>query len=380
MKRWWILLLALLLAPHAMAEDYAGYRFPQDYPLTAVLISENDVLTTGWSDYDGHIDRPWHVTWWRGRTVFRDLPYYPGGAVSELGTAKFLVEKDGSFKVMICSRTDGGTNYTHCRLYDWTEQGLENPIAIPLTPSAADVRSVTVRAYGRRAVTIERHIDGALTLNVYDTRGDRICRFSTVQEQSAVLDGLLEIADGVFLAEFRFGPPETNTLLCLDASGLRWQKALAEHAGLRADGRGGAVLSLGQIGSSYTPYRIVRLDENGAETAQKIISGNRVVVGLGSPVWNEQERTYTFLGYAVANSRKVYTVYRLVTDESLTPLAWDVRDLAKSFGDYSPTLLRTPGGTDFVFSRKIGGDGVALVPFDALPRSTENVGLTLDAK
>ena len=91
------LLCLLLLAPSALAQDYEGYLLESGYPLEIRMISDTAFLSTGWDEPDGRLDLPWHVTWWQDRKVFRDLPYYVGGAVSSLHSAKFLVNPDGSF-------------------------------------------------------------------------------------------------------------------------------------------------------------------------------------------------------------------------------------------------------------------------------------------
>lgn len=381
------LLLLLALLPAARGEEYPGYALEESvFSLNINPINDREFLSTGWSDPEGSTDRFWHVTWWKDRRVFRDLPYSPGGALRALSSADFLVDGQGNFRVMVFSpigEEDGAASgrRTRCDLFEWTEKGLVNPHPVPTLPDADACRSTWARAFGPYAVAEWRGAD-AHRLFIYDLDARLQAALDVPLNRNHQLLHITETEAGVFLAEFRSVrlDPARYTLLCLDAKGVRWKKEYKDTVGIRADGRGGAVLTVNQKGSSYAPYDVVLVDRDGRETARKQLSGSRVVVGLGAPQWDEATRTYTFHGPAVANSRRYYTVYRLVTDEGLNPVAWDVRALSGAYGDYSPDIFRTPEGGVFVFTRSISQGGFtgacALVPFDALP-TAQSPGLTL---
>lgn len=394
MKRLLIILLALMMGAvfPAQGEDYESYLLRPVYVTgTAVALNDREFLSTGWDEPDGRTDLPWHVSWWKDHQLYRDLPYYPGGSAAALNSAQFLVEKDGSFRVMIFTpigiAAPGDSKPTRCDLFQWTEKGLTDPISISPLPGVAPPTGQWLQACGRWAVGQARPEGGENILYVFNMKGEQTFSWALPLDRDWRLQRFIELEDGAFLAEMysihndytRRSNPGV-VLLCLDENGVRWQKSYPDYVGLRADGRGGAVISVNQKGSSYDPYSVVLVDRNGVEKAAKTISGNRVVVGLDSPQWNEEQKAYTFYGYAVANSRRYYSVYRLVTDERLQPLQWDVRALDRDWGDYSPGIIRSPQGGVFVITHKMTADGftgdVALIPFDELP-ATGNPGLKL---
>jgi len=384
MKRFCAFLLALLLlCPAALTEAYNGYRLDMSYASRIILLTEHDLLATR-AEYTGASDSAMHILWWKDHQVYRDLPFSVGGAVDALKTAEFLVEGDGSFKVAVRwwqgeLPEDAHSCYNRCCLYDWTDRGLENPVELPVQRGQSTLQTNDLRVYGRFAVETLKDTPDKQTLVLYDSRGGVACRFTADLPYHFVLTDVAELSRGVFAAVFinLKRVTEDYLILCFDGQGLRWQKQAAEVAQLFPDGRGGAVLTEGQKGSKYDPYSLVLLDKNGAEIARKKISGNKVVVNLDCPLWDAQSRTFSFLGFAVANSRGLYTVFQLTCDEGLSPIAWDVRSLDTSFGDYSPKLFRAPTGRAFVYTHDVArGTGSALVPFDALPK-TDNPGLTL---
>jgi len=384
MKRFCALLLVfLLLCPAALTEAYDGYRLDMSYASRIVLLTEHDLLATR-AEYTGASDSAMHILWWKDHQVYRDLPFSVGGAVAALNTAEFLVEGDGSFKVAVRwwqgePPEDARNCYNRCCLYDWTDRGLENPIELPVQRGQSTLNTNDFHVYGRFAVETLKDTPDKQTLVLYDSRGGVACRFTADLPYHFVLTDLAELSDGVFAAVFINWKRVTEDylILCFDGQGLRWQRKAPSVAQLSPDGRGGAVLTEGQKGSKYDPYSLVLLDENGAETARKQIAGNKVVVNLECPLWDAQSRTFSFLGFAVANSRGLYAVFQLTCDEGLNPIAWDVRSLDASFGDYSPKLFRAPSGRAFVYTYDIARNtGSALVPFDVLPK-TDNPGLTL---
>ncbi|MBQ9265180.1 MAG: hypothetical protein IJ189_13360 [Clostridia bacterium] len=384
-------LLLLALCAAAQAEEYPGHTLKYFPILDLQLLSDQSFVGNCWEDASGDTARPHHLAWWQDGQVIRDMPYATGGAVGDLLTAQFLVNPDGSFKVLVKHRnpdSDGfSTDYDRCFLFDWTDKGLDNTIELPVGLTGMAAWANRVEAYGNHAVLTTHSEKEPCALTVYDTDGQAVARAALPLSSRVHPVQFAEISDGVFLAEMSFldgnGPTAgyQYCLVCFDQGGLRWQKSLAQAVSLWPDHQGGAIISQSVTDEAYTPFIITRLDGNGKVIAQKTLSGKNVVLWLGPNTYDVDKRAYAFYGGAVANSRRVYTVYRLITDEALIPLSWDVRDLSQKYRDYSPNLLLSPQGTPFVWTREMRSDGhgeSALVPFDHLPASSADVGLELE--
>ena len=86
-------------------------------------------------------------------------------------------------------------------------------------------------------------------------------------------------------------------------------------------------------------------------------------------------------GKAVANSKKIYNVFRMDLDENMNQVSLDVRQI-DYYDDYSPSVQMQKDGTLFVHC--VGGEEAdrlmnvptVLIPFDVLPVA-ETHGLQL---
>jgi len=86
---------------------------------------------------------------------------------------------------------------------------------------------------------------------------------------------------------------------------------------------------------------------------------------------------YTVYGRAVANSRKVYTVFQMELDSHMNQQSISVRNF-DFHQDYNFSVIVVPGGEAFVYCRTYDESYVqpVLVPFSAL-EETESHGLRL---
>ena len=381
-----LLALLLLLLPAGRAETpYEGYTLDFGYPLPfqLKLLNDHEFLTTGWDDPDGHTSRPGHVTWWRDYRVFRDLPYTVDGAAQSLGSAQFLVDEDGAFKVLITypqefpflqsdpRQRNPQTRYT---LYDWTDRGLEHPVPLPIDPVSV-TRMGQVRVLDRYVAAETADEQGNAVLTLYNSRGEAVRRWKLPLPREDYLIRFRPLEEERMLVTYTsLGDSRSYELLLLDPEGVRWHKTYSELPSLFSDRRGGFFQTRKQSSDAYSPLELVRMDADFNVLSRGTLRGNRVVLGLGVQAYDAAADRYPFFGSAVANSRQVYTVFRLITDGSLNPISLDVRGLSKEYGDYSPYFFPSPQGTLFVFTH---GNSLspALVPFDALPPATDNVGL-----
>ena len=83
--------------------------------------------------------------------------------------------------------------------------------------------------------------------------------------------------------------------------------------------------------------------------------------------------------YAVANSRKIYTVFAMEIGEDLNVRRLDVRKIDKVYRDYAPEILLAPDGTPYVFIESYGGRHLSpvLIPFSKLKKTSKTYGIGL---
>jgi hypothetical protein len=107
------------------------------------------------------------------------------------------------------------------------------------------------------------------------------------------------------------------------------------------------------------------------------LSGDRVVKSIHAILKNPETGGYTLYGRAVANSRSVYTVFRIELDSQMNQQSISVRSF-DFHQDYNFSVVVKPNGEAFVYSRTFDESYVqpVLVPFEALTE-TESHGLRL---
>ena len=72
---------------------------------------------------------------------------------------------------------------------------------------------------------------------------------------------------------------------------------------------------------------ITRYDEDGNQLWRKTLKGNKVVLDAGVVISMDPETGHTVLtGTAMANSRKVYRVYRMEVNDQGKTVSMDVRE------------------------------------------------------
>ncbi len=117
--------------------------------------------------------------------------------------------------------------------------------------------------------------------------------------------------------------------------------------------------------------------ENRGLIRRKRLSGDRLVKSIHAILYNTETGGYTVYGRAVANSRGVYTVFRMELDSRMNQLSLIVRSV-DFYQDYNFSVTAAPGGDAYVYCRTYDETYVqpVLVPFNVL-EETEPHGLRL---
>ena len=108
------------------------------------------------------------------------------------------------------------------------------------------------------------------------------------------------------------------------------------------------------------------------------LTGDKVVLQFLSAKLDENTGLCTLYGSAVANSRKVYTVFALTLDADLKEYALDVRKTDPEYCEYSPGISMAPDGTAYVIindTRNKKKLRPVMIPFSMLEESKETHGL-----
>lgn len=142
---------------------------------------------------------------------------------------------------------------------------------------------------------------------------------------------------------------------------------------LHTDGQDG-VLMTGALDSDYKQYRVTHLTADGKCNWNKTLSVKKAIAHPTRAVAQKDGST-TLYGYAVANSRGLFTIFTMNMDAQGNVLSIDVRDYSAR-KDISPKILFSYDNTPFVYSFESEDFPAVLVPFEDLPK-TKDPGITL---
>lgn len=329
-------------------------------------INEKEFITAG---HDGSYQNRM-ITWWKDGAVFRELTYAVGGSLDHLRSLSFLRLPNGAFKgvvpVVLNAQTREIRNYT----VDWTEQGLVNAVETPMAQPVGN------------CLVAEDHLGGGRrALTVMDAAGSLLFRREYAVDE--IYDALPPVQVGERTFALRYmsmqDPVSDHLLLVIGEQGELLRRKLRLPCSVFRDGKDGWFVYAPQTREDYDDGLLSHYDASGRETARKTLRGGKTVRRPQGAVCRAAGDAYLLYGSAVANSRKIYDVFLLETDDALSVRSVDVRALPAEYGDYEPDLSVTPGGVPYVFIRDLGGSfrkPSLLISFDALPK-TQDPGLAL---
>ena len=290
------------------------------------------------------------------------------------GDYELLPRSDGTCGVVHISKAEEASQ-RKVTLCDWEEEGLVNGREIPVT----GLISYAVVKDGFALLDD----DGTQTfLKLCDGYGNQEARI----EVDRALNDVSRTARGGpgrwFAMVSQKGRTEytnKNLLIIRDGSVVGKIGPLTRTFSGSLDGQGGFFLCTPKGESTYKPMEIAHYDENGNLLWKKTLNGNKVVLSVRAYI--DPETGHTVLtGTAMANSRKVYRVYRMEVDDQGRTVSMDVRE--SNYHNsiyYSVYVFPDTGNTLVLFddSTTYPDDyPAALVPFDALPKA-DNPGIEL---
>lgn len=369
--KWLCFLLALLWVFPAQGE-YEGWQLTAPDTDTALVLSVYPLDERNAAVFSSPVDpgkTPCHWSWYQEGRLLRDLAFYREGNLAHLGGASMLMTAPDTCRAVVSWGEGAGENTVYrCAAYAWTDQGLENPMEL-----YTGLRQHFV--CGQHLLTAEKNAQGQ-TLTLMDVeRGDTLWQGTLPVSADFALNGAVPLgADAILI--YGKAPKGNTVAFCVDAGAVRWQRELnVHHFPPMADGQGGFFLVDDPNRGDYSDVTVYHYDPQGRQDGAKRLTGNTVVKRISDG------KNGVLCGTAVANSRRVYTVFSLAVDPQLKELGLDVRALGSAYRDYIPRVYMAPNGARWVFTSDMTRGTLyhspALIPFDALPAAS-NPGLTLE--
>lgn len=354
----WIMAVLLLTTPlpAARGEGFDDYLIKTGEPIAVCALSAHDAIVRCWPERRADLDtEPWYLLWLRDGKEYRRLPYYVHGATGDLDHTDFFLKPDGDVQVLLY-RNDGTF------LYDWTEKGLENPVQLPA--------GWGYRVCGSFLAAARLTERGEMELTLY--AADRTPLLTGVLPGSQAGDALdvWPFEKDGFL--FHLCSAKRDLFLCVQAGTVCWQVQIEEKRHYFPDGRGGFFAVENNTAGDYTPQILTHYGSDGQPGRRFGLRREKLVTQIQGATYDAQRDRTILYGYAVANSRRVYTVFALTLDAEQNAVSWDVRAVPARYRDYSPRCYLAPGGAAWVYIWGVGLEDAfayspALAPFDVLP-------------
>ena len=328
-----------------------------------VLIGEHDLLAKAKNSPEGHSRETRYLIWYRDGKLYREIECRYGTSAYWLREGVFLKLRDGSIG-MAAVAAEGLT------FYRWEESGMVAQITIP-----GNWQNLYGIPEGFCAI---RKDDPSTSAHLFSPEGKELWSFDfgnadyNCYARLAATDG-----NGTYLVYLRDGR-ELYTFLCIRDGQVVWQQNLPYTGG--ALYAGDQTFFLTETTSDDNQYADIILDHrdlNGKSLGTKRLSGDRVVKSVHSIQYNPDTGGYTVYGRAVANSRNVYTVFRMELDSRMNQQSNSVRSF-NFHRDYNFSVLAAGNQEAYVFCRTYDESYVqpVLVPFSVLDE-TETYGLKL---
>ncbi len=387
-----ILLAGIMLAVITSAgAEYNSYQITEGnwwdcFPLDA----HNTVVAARLSAGDSEPDS-WYVCWYRDGELFRELsgeiPVPEKDRTGWLLIPYPAVWDGENLSMYFCVRKEEIKTYTQGSLLvardpgsfdtymaDWTENGLENLHILPdawFDEYDEVFRRIVVYSGSKGRTAIYNGNETVLPDSVPADLKENVIRILPVDHGV----DLLKVMDNVnFCSE----------AVCLDQGKERYRITLPENELnpgriLLPEKHGGFFCMDGFRGGGYEPEYLMHYQGDGQYDRTLVLVGDDVVVHACVSTTDSDSGICTIYGTAVANSRKVYTVFAMEVDEALNVSRLDVRKIDPAYGDYAPVILTASDGTPYVFIESYSDKPLwpVLIPFSELEKSSRTYGLRL---
>ena len=354
----------------ALALDYSQYEIRNRFSRDVNLLRDGEFVAETWEDRYGDVSNNWHVTWWKDDHILREVDYDPLGTI-RYWAAPYMNGTCGILETSAQKLSDGSSAGAAVTLYDWTDEGLTNPR--PIAEGVTEVRAV----FGGFSVWKKE----AREIGIYDDSGKLL--FEMTDAENMPIRLAFDHLGNLWFATTIYGKTyEENTYILrqIREGKIVWEKKLPFAPAVFPDEKGG-IYTAEHVGTgSYKSIEITHIDAAGNKVMTKLMKADKVVLGCCILVKPETDELI-LAGTAVANSRKVYKVYRIVVDANdWTIKKSDIRTM-NYYNDYTLYVARDLDGNCYTFASgndelDAGNINPVLVPFDVLDK-TDNPGIRL---
>lgn len=366
-----ISLVIMMMSVSSFAE-VSQYEIKDRFTPTGLyMLYGNNMVSETWPDRDGRTDQGWYVTWFQDRKILREVAYDPDGKYRYYAAP----HKDGTCSILRMELPDAANmadekRYSNLILYDWDENGLSNPRQI-----ANNIKEIRV-AFGGFATWNPN----AREIGIFDGSGSKLFILQNAESKPIRLAfdqlGNIWVMTAVYGEQYK----DSRYYLRQIRNGtLLWEKKLDWAVSIFPDQQGGLYTTESLGTGSYKDVGITHLNADGKEDMRKTLTANKVVIGC-TICPDPQNGQIIVTGRAVANSRKIYRVYRMTLDTDWNIKSIDVRKL-NYHNDYNLSVRMSLDGICFVHANGIdeqerGDIHPVLIPFDEL-EAAENPGIAL---
>jgi len=345
---------------------YSEYALTDRYIREApVFLDEHTMLAKADRDPEGYSTESRYLQWYQDGKLFREIECRHRDPSRWLYEGIFLSLPDGN--VGLAAMEANALNF-----YRWEEEGLTLVQGIP---------GKWIELYGNsKAVCAIKMDESGATAHLYDPAGQEIWTYefndpaktAGWQARPTATD-----EEGTCLSIVRAEADLFTALFIQDGKTAARQNLMYGAGGFYA---GDQTYILAETTADDDLYADIILDHRDADgkcLGTKRLSGDRVVKSVHAILKNPETGGYTLYGRAVANSRSVYTVFRIELDSQMNQQSISVRSF-DFHQDYNFSVVVKPNGEAFVYSRTFDESYVqpVLVPFEALTE-TESHGLRL---
>ena len=354
----------------ALALDYSQYEIRNRFTMNVILLRDGEFVAETWEDRYGDVRNDWHVTWWKDDHILREVDYDPLGTI-RYWAAPHMNGTCGILETSAQKLSDGSSAGSAVTLYDWTDEGLTNPR--PVAEGVTEVRAV----FGGFSVWKKETRE----ISIYDDSGKLL--FEMTDAENMPIRLTFDHLGNLWFATTIYGKTyEENTYILRQVceGKIVWEKKLSFAPAIFPDEKGG-IYTAEHVGTGdYKSIEITNFDAAGSKVMTKLMKADKVVLGCGILAMPETDELM-LTGKAVANSRKVYKVYRMVVDAAdWTVKNTDIRAM-NYYNDYNLYVARDLDGNCYTFASGIdeldaGNINPVLVPFDVLDK-TDNPGIRL---
>lgn len=393
MKKGLLILLAAILlaaAPSAGAE-YRKYQVTEGNWWDCFPLDAHNAVVACWLQSEDAEPDPWYVCWYRDGELYREitgtLPDLTADRTGRLQIPYPALWDGENLSMYYCVRK--GDLKTHTQgtwipspdpacfdtyMADWTENGLENERILPeawFDEYDHVFRRMLAYSGEKGRTALYNGTETVLPDSIPVTLEENVLR-------------ILPVDQDVYLAKVMDNRNYCCQAVCVDHGAERYRVTLPEKEInpdriLLPESRGGFFCMEGYRESGYVAEPLLHYRGDGQYDRTLSLVGDNVVVHSCASTAGPDGSLCTLYGIAVANSRKVYTVFAMEIGEDLNVSRLDVRKIDPAYGDYGPEILIASDGTPYVLIQNYTDRPLwpVLIPFSELEQSKKTYGLRL---